>query len=55
MHDEQSIHLAVLMSRSPAEIDAMSYLDSLSYYQRWAKTNRDALTFQAAIHGRELK
>jgi len=55
MHDEHSIELAVAMGQAPHQIDAMGYLDSLSFFKAWAKHRRSDAAFEASLHGRELK
>ncbi|CAN5350871.1 hypothetical protein BH09VER1_BH09VER1_28330 [soil metagenome] len=55
MHDEQSIELAVIMNRPPHEMDVMGYLDSITFYKAWAKSQRHKLEFDASLHGRELR
>lgn len=47
--------LAVRMNRTPAEIDAMTYLDSLTFLEAGAKADRAGREFDAALHGRTLK
>lgn len=55
MHDEQTIELARLTHRLPAEIDAMPYLDSLTLISDHYKSSAAERKWQAALAGVKLK
>lgn len=54
-HDSATVELAVTMRRTPQEIDEMLYMDSLLYLQTESRRVRDRASFEAALHGRELR
>jgi hypothetical protein len=55
LHDEQTMSLAVVMSRPPHEIDAMGYLDSLSFLDADLKRRTNDMHWQASLAGKRIR
>lgn len=55
LHDEQTINLAVVMARPPHEIDAMGYLDSLSFLAAHTQERKQDMHWQASLAGKRLR
>lgn len=49
------MHLAAALSKTPAEIDAMPFLDSLMLLETIHTRSQANRRFEAAVHGLKLK